>query len=230
MAFSRSLALAELGYEDLTEAMAGIGMAFATKAAEHPPIEETLVLASEEGMLRDDLRVLSVLVTWLEVHQERLNVDRLTRLVRASEYRRVKAFWAAIASCFSKDRRLSRLKRTYAGPPVDLLAIGNEFQIARRGEDERFEGSCLKAPAGTLRQRPSDVLTPEELVRRHRTYRARVLIGPSWRADAWAEIEATPEISTAEVARRAGCAFATAWQVRRDFALWSHSEVGVRLE
>src|SRR5690606_10228159 len=89
MAFNRSLQRGDLDAEALTSAMAGIGMAFAADATQHPPIEETLVSASEEGMLRDDLRVLSVLVTWLEVHRERINVDRLTRLVQSIEEPRV---------------------------------------------------------------------------------------------------------------------------------------------
>ncbi len=223
MAFSRRLQRGDLDAEALTSAMVGIGMAFAADATQDPPIEETLVSASEEGMLRDDLRVLSVLVTWLEVHRERINVDRLTRLVQSIEQPRVRAFWAAIARCFAKDRRFSRLTRLHVGPPVDLLAAGNDFQIARRGEDERFVETALRVPAGTLRRRPADVLEPAQLARRHRTYRVRLLIGPTWRADAWAEIEAAPEISTVELARRAGCAFATAWKVRNDFALWRRS-------
>ena len=35
---------------------------------------------------------------------------------------------------------------------------GTEFQIKRRGEDERFLGSKLRVPKGTLRDRLEDVL------------------------------------------------------------------------
>lgn len=42
-------------------------------------------------------------------------------------------------------------------------------------------------------------------------------MGPSWRADAWTVLEQAPELSIAEVARRASCSFATAWQVAQDF-------------
>lgn len=50
-------------------------------ASPAPDLEATLVRASVEGMERDDLRVLSVLVTWFGVHSVRVTADRLTRLV-----------------------------------------------------------------------------------------------------------------------------------------------------
>ena len=74
-------------------------------------------------------------------------------------------------------------------------------------------------PRGTLRDRAEDVLSPEALVRCHPGYRNRVLLGPTWRADVWTVLEQDPELTIAEVARRASCSFATAWQAARDFRL-----------
>jgi hypothetical protein len=45
-------------------------------------------------MVRADLRVLSILVTWLGVHGARVNVDRLAKLIEAGGSKRVRAFWA----------------------------------------------------------------------------------------------------------------------------------------
>jgi len=44
-------------------------------------------------------------------------------------------------------------------------------------------------------------------------------MGPTWRADVWTALEEEPDVSVAEAARRAGCSFATAWQVVQDFQL-----------
>jgi molybdenum-dependent DNA-binding transcriptional regulator ModE len=44
-------------------------------------------------------------------------------------------------------------------------------------------------------------------------------MGANWRADVWTVLEQAPNLSAAEAARRAGCSFATAWQVVQDFAL-----------
>ncbi|MEO7731461.1 MAG: hypothetical protein ABIY55_10845, partial [Kofleriaceae bacterium] len=132
----------------------------------------------------------------------------------------------ALAAWRAKDRRFARLAKRVRGAPVELLPVGTDFQIARRGEDPRFAGSKLRVPSGTLRDRAADVLAPEVLVRRHAGYRNRVLMGPTWRADVWTVLEKAPDQSVAEVARRASCSFATAWQAAHDFKLLRLPVVG----
>jgi hypothetical protein len=99
------------------------------------------------------------------------------------------------------------------------LESGTEFLIKRKGEDARFEGTCLRVPNETLRHRPSDILSPEELAKIHDAYRQRIMIGPSYRADMWAELERVGEIPASQLARKAFGSFATAWQVLRDWSI-----------
>ena len=224
MAFSRTVsAVAPLPPDELTARMVGIGMNFAAEPRVDADIESTLLHASELGMLAGDLRVLSLLTTWMGVHHARVNADRLVRLVSEHAAGRVRAYWSAVAVWLGKDRRLARLLKAYRGVPVDLLSTGNAFQLARRGADERFIGSKLRVPRGTLRDRPADVLAPAALVRRHAGYRNRVLMGPTWRADVWTVLEREPDLAVAEAARRASCSFATAWQTAQDFRLLRQS-------
>lgn len=220
MGFRRTIAPAKLLQGDeLTPALVGIGMNFAATARPNANIEDTLLAASLEGLERDDLRVLAILVSWLGVHGQAINADRLTAIVGEQPGVRVRAFWSAIAHWRSKDRRFARLAKLHSGPPVDLLPVGTEFQLKRAGEDSRFAGSTLRVPAKVLRDRTGDVLTPGELVRKHSAYRCRVLIGPSYRADMWAELEADSTLVPAELARRTYGSFATAWQAKHDFLL-----------
>jgi hypothetical protein len=203
----------------LTARMVGIGMNFAGIAEADADLEGTLVHASSLGMDDHDFRVLAVLTTWFGIHHPHVNADRLVRLVTAHGSERARAYWAALAVWHVKDRRFARLAGRVAGAPVDLLAVGTDFQLRRRGEDPRFAGSRLRVPGGTLRDRAEDVLSPEKLVQRHAGYRNRVLMGPTWRADVWTVLEKAPDLSIAEVARRAACSFATAWQAAQDFKL-----------
>ena len=170
-------------------------------------------------MERDDVRVLSVLVTWLGVHHARINADRLARLVTQFQSARVHAFWAAVAHWLHKDRRFTKLRVCHRGTRVDLLRTGTEFHVKRHGEDPRFANGPLCVPGNMLRDRANDVATPEELAKRHATYRYRVLMGPSYRADMWAELERNAQISAAELARRAYGSFATAWDVKKDWSV-----------
>lgn len=77
----------------------------------------------------------------------------------------------------------------------------------------------MRVPAGVLRQREADVLAPDELARRHGAYRYRIMMGPTYRADLWAALEAAPNLSSAELARRTYASFATAWQAKRDASI-----------
>jgi hypothetical protein len=226
MGFRReATARAELSADELTEAMTGIGMIFAARANNDANIEDTLLAASEQGMLNDDLRTLAILVTWLGVHARLINADRLIRLVKEHEAPRVHAFWAAFATSQRKDHRFARLICLYDGERVDLLAVGTDFQVKRHGEDPRFEGSVLRVPGNALRDRAADVVAPAELARRHRTYRQRLIMGPSYRADMWAALETNPALAAAELARAAHGSFATAWQVKRDWQLIAPTRV-----
>lgn len=203
----------------LTAALVGIGMAFAAEPMPNPKLEDTLLAASIEGMERDDLRVLAILMSWLEVHAAWINADRLTALVGEQSSMRIRAFWGAVAHWLGKDRRFARLSKIYEGPRLDLLVTGTYFHLRRSGEDPRFAGGPLRVPAGILRDRKGDVLTPTELARIHGAYRRRILLGPSYRADMWAELDQEPGLSAAELARRTYGSFATAWHVKRDWEL-----------
>ena len=205
--------------DELTSAMVGIGMNFAAYPAKDPNIEDTLLSASAEAMDRDDLRVASVLVTWVGAHHSWINADRMYRALVQEESERIQALWSALSRWKAKDRRLKRLEDLYRGPRIDLLPTGTDYLIERRGEDIRFRGSSLRVPADALRSRPQDVATAGELARTHRAYRQRIRMGPTYRADMWAALEDDPTLSVAELARRTYGSFATAWQVRSDWEL-----------
>jgi hypothetical protein len=67
---------------------------------------------------------------------------------------------------------------------------------------ESIEGVDRFLAEQALRVGAFDVLDPATLCRRHRAWRYRVVMGPSYRADMWAALEAEPDLSAAEPARR----------------------------
>jgi len=206
--------------EGLSRDLAGIGVLLAVTAAQKEPnIEDTLIAASIEGILEDDYRVLSLVVNWFEVHFERINVDRLTKIVGNSDNWKVKAWWTALAQTKPQDWRFKRLQQIYTGDRFDLMGEGTSFQIKRKGEDPRFSHTVLRVPDKLLRHRLSDILPPQVLAKRHRAYYFRTMMGPSYRADMWALFEQEPELSSAEVARQTYGSFPSAWEVKRDLQI-----------
>ncbi|HQL56756.1 MAG: hypothetical protein ACOX51_12010 [Myxococcota bacterium] len=225
MSYSRSIAPSAVpDPETLSSMMAGIGMNVATTPDWNANIEDTLYFASIEGMEHYDLRTLSLVTQWLSVHLRRVNADRIIRVVSACPFERVRSYWKAVAVWQSKDRRLVRLLDTYRGSRIDLLPSGTDFQISRRGEDTRFVNGPLRVPVGTLRERESDILSPQELASRHPAYRWRILVGPTYRADMLAHLENNPGLSASELARLAYGSFATAHEVKRDWSVLSMTQ------
>jgi len=220
MSFSRQIApLERIEGAALDRAMAGVGMNFAVEAEPCLAIEDVLFFASRLGMEANDFRVLNVLCKWIDVHGARINVDRLTRLVETcADHERTRAFWAAIGQWQKRDRRFARLASLRSEDDRIDLFPGTAFQIQRRGgEHPWFVGTCLRVAAGTLRDRASDVATPEQLARLNPVYRERVVQGPSYRADMWAALTQDPSLTPSELAKRTYGSFATAWEVHRDW-------------
>lgn len=209
------------GEAALTASLVGIGMNLAgpSRSVTEPDIEDTLLFASEEAMDRFDLRLLALLVTWFGTNARFVNADRLTRLVEAHQSKRVRALWTALARSQRSDRRFLRLSKAYRGRRIDPGIKGSDFLIQRHGEDPRFQGGPLRVAANLLRDRRADILTPSELAARHLAYRYRVLIGPTYRADMWAALEREPSLTATMLAKRTYGSYATAWNVKKDFAL-----------
>lgn len=223
MAYSRPIApRAHLQGGALTQAMVGLGMRFSGRATRTANIEDVLLFASEAGMEADDLRTLDVLTTWIGVHGDWINVDRLTRLVQDHPSRRVRAYWASIGHWRATDARFRRLRAMAMGADAErerLLRVGNDFQVERRGEDPCFESAPLIVPAGVFRHRAADVAPPSALARNHHVYRERIVQGPSYRADMWALLKERPELTASELARWAYGSYATAVRVKREWKL-----------
>jgi hypothetical protein len=108
-----------------------------------------------------------------------------------------------------------------------MVGIGMNF-AAKAEPDADIEGTLLHASVlgmdeGDLRvlavlttwlgmhhtcRRPLSEIatrTSSRRVRRHAGYRNRVLMGPSFRADVWTALEQSPDLSIADIARKASC-------------------------
>lgn len=218
MSFHRNILPGQLIEEAaLTSHLIGMGIRLQGRAKKHVNIEDGLYSASVEGMA-GDLRVLSLLVDWIDLHYQRIIVDRLFRIVSESSEIRVRAFWAAIAQWKKTDPRFKRFRSLHHGNRLDLLPTGTDFHLSKKGEDARFSGSPLRVPEGVgLRQRASDILSPKELAKHHLPYYFRLLIGATYRADMWAYLTLDPELTPSELARRSYGSFATAWHVKEEW-------------
>jgi hypothetical protein len=223
MAFSRPR-LDLLADSSLDGCLRGCGLRVGkfVPATRFADLELTLASAARQG-LPSEYRLLGVLAAWLAVHHCRVNVPRLGRLIRQSEPSVLEsAWWATVGGWLgAHDLRWKALLHLYSGPRLGLEGDDEitDLMIQRHGEDRRFEAGPLRVHSKLLRSRLQDVDTPEQLVRRHATYRARVIHGTNHRADIWAELDRDADRPVAEVARAVGCAYESARSIVGDWRL-----------
>ncbi|MEI8346997.1 MAG: hypothetical protein WCG27_05995 [Pseudomonadota bacterium] len=205
---------------ELTKHLIGIGIRLAGDVpTTMPNIEDTLVAGSIEG-LAGDTRTLSLIVDWITIHYECLNVDRLFRVLkRERNNNNLIAFWSSIGKMHKKDSRFLKISKLYRGPKLSVLGPQTDFLIKRNGEDDRFVGTSVRIPAKALRHRPEDIETPCSMAQKHRGYYYRILVGASYRADILALLEQNASVSISSLAAAAYSSFKTAWDAKKDWEL-----------
>lgn len=220
MSFSRSFLPQKFPQGDeLTSHLIGIGIRLNGRAKRNGNIEDLLVASSLEGLAGDG-RLLSLLIDWIEIHSARINADRLVKMVialKSKQDERFIIFWAAIAEWLANDIRFAKLRKLAPKTRFDFLEDRTDFLIQKNGEDPRFQNTCLRVPDKVFRHRLDDIMSPEELAKIHTAYRFRILLGPSYRADMWAELSQNPELTNAELARLCYGSYPTAFTVKKDF-------------
>lgn len=181
-------------------------------------IERTLLDAILE--VPTDRRLASVLFTWIKVHGNYVIVEKLRKLSRREPWRgRDELAWLiglarwAVENGGSKWRKLV----TPIPGPIYLFDPGvSESAIRRKGAVPWLEEVGFRVPAGSLRIREGDVMTPEELAAVNLQYRNRYRYGPSWRADIVTAIESGID-TPAAIARHVGCSYEPAHRVLREW-------------
>lgn len=217
MSFKRIFALNDYpNGEDLTGKLIGIGFKIGGNRENNPNIEDTIIAAAIDGM-KGDYRILSLLTDWLTIHAEIINTDRLYRALKEYDDERVNAYFASMARQLKKGPRFRKIAALYKGQRTFLDKNRSyEFLVSRNGEDERFKNTKLIVAKGSLRIRYDDIATQQEMVKLHKDYYYRTLIGPSFRADMVSYFLRERNISASDLARRCYGSFATAWQVVKD--------------
>jgi len=209
---------------ELSSRLAAIGFRLAGAGAPAPrrgpaeDIERALLDAAAPA--RSDGRLLSLLFSWVHVHAERVNVDRLRGMVRASGDADARLVVSALAAYAASQGR-HRWKKLISAPsgPAHLSAsAAAPSAVELKGAEPWLAAHNILAARGSLRIRPADVLSVKELAGANRQYRNRLLFGASWRADIVTAIE-EGAATAAEIRSRVGCSYEPAHRVRREYLI-----------
>jgi len=219
MSYKRKIKTVQYASSDLlTKMLIGIGIKIGDMVGvKNPNIEDTIISAVLEG-IASDYRTLSLITNWIEIHFERINVDRLFRAAQEIDESQARAYFANLAFMLTPDRRFEKFKKLYKGDKI-LLGQNKEYSylVDRHGLDGRFEKGKLIIAQKTLRDRKEDILSIQDLAKLHKIYYYRLLIGPTYRADMMATLNLNPNLSISDLARTTYGSFATAWAVMNDY-------------
>lgn len=198
--------------EELSSSLKGIGFMIGSESLPNPNIEDTLISACIEGV-GGDYRVLSLLTDWITIHSSCINGDRLFRALIELDNAVVRNYFSSILKQYLKVIPQNKLKKIYSGKQ---FILGDKFLIDKKGIDQRFINTSFLVPAGLLRIRKDDILSPSELAKVHSDYYFRLIVGPTYRADMISRLIENPNISPSDLARKTYGSFATAWEIIND--------------
>lgn len=177
-------------------------------------IEHTLYLASLE--VPSDSRLFSLLASWISVHGDYVIIEKLMKFQKKKN----SPWLAALAVCavnlgFHQWKRLvKKQKGTLALVDVELA----KSSILMKGAEPNFNKFGFIVPIGALRIRSMDVLSTENLIKKNRQFRNRLLYGACWRADIITAIE--KEIKNPyQIAKTLGCSYEPALRISKEFKL-----------
>jgi hypothetical protein len=183
-------------------------------------IEQTLLDLVRE--VPGERRLAGVLLAWVKVHGNYVNVEKLKKLAQQESCKSGKGLvWLTAVAGWAVECGFDKWKRLIQALPEPVYLYSPEVTasaIALKGRTAWLSEIGFEVPEGSLRVREGDVMTPEDLVRVNRQYRNRYLYGPNWRADIITAIESGLESPTA-IMRRVGCSYEPAHRVWREWQI-----------
>lgn len=187
-------------------------------------IEETILQACYAS--ETDLRLLSILATWMSVHGDYIIVEKFYKKLKVFEtiygHRPSTINLIAVQVLLSGSTKWKKWITSHSKKsefPVNekLLISSIDFQ----GYNEDFKKHGVKIPKNFLRIREDDVLTTSELVKLNLQFKNRLIFGSSWRADIMTAIEAGVE-NPSKIAKLIGCSYEPAHRVFNEMKIVSN--------
>jgi hypothetical protein len=204
--------------------LAAIGISFAieTKNTEkNVDIEEALILSAQILGEGGDAQIFTPLLSWIMIHGEYVNVERLAKLKLAFEKDHMPLPWISAFSFFGKFCGQTRWK-LLCKPVAANSCLGDleleKSRVEMRGAAAWSLNSGFLVSKTSAIPDPKYVLHPSQLARSCHQYRNRLLFGANWRADVIWAIENGAK-SPIEISRRTGASYETARRIFREWSL-----------
>jgi len=208
--------------DDLTRSLVGLGFLLSSDSVKNVNIEHCLISLVKESFSDDsayDLRLLALLVNWLEIHISQVNANRFVKLVKHLNNPAASKFLAGVFE-YLDDIRFKKFVIGNSPNRRTQFLKKSTFLVEKNGEDARFKNTRLIVHSKAISDRPDLILSRELLAEKHLYYRYRVLLGPTYRADIIANLSIDGSLSAAELARYHFTNYQTSHKAKKDFQIF----------
>lgn len=213
------------------EMLTAIGIAFSVRVPSNvqrnADIEETLIAASCVLSQGEGERILGPLLSWIWIHGERVNMERLRKLMKSHTGSSQELQWIGAFAHFGASCGQTRWKLLKSSPSEEVSHVGVEAArriIAIKGEESWSRGTGFLIPSRSAVVSDKNVLSPAQLARACPQYRNRLIFGTSWRADIATAIGQGAKTPT-EAARLSGSSYEPAHRVLQELRLAEYEAV-----
>jgi hypothetical protein len=191
-------------------------------------IERTILFAAVHVSHGRDSRIFSLLASWIQVHGDRVLLEKLGRLRTQYETETADDVpWLKALAYFAVDCGFTRWKllaqhaiKKHVLPPTELTRA---FVEAKGRVKWLPASSKLVIARDTVRIRADDVLTVPELARQNRQYRNRWKYGACLRADIVTEVE-SGLVAPYRIAKKLCCTYEPARRIVAELLLAKEAE------
>jgi hypothetical protein len=199
----------------LDEQLSAIGMmissrSLTSKEIECVDIEEALASAFVSLNHSEDLRLLSLLLSWVSIHGSSVVIEKLMKILLRKQTAGEVVQFAALIARFAERAGFKRWKTLIAFTPQNLVIVGPsklaQSLVDLRGEEKWSENCGFFVPKGSAPVDSKWVLARESLAGINRQYRNRLIYGGQWRADIITAIELGAKTPT-EASRISGASY-----------------------
>jgi hypothetical protein len=200
--------------DDLYQMLSSIGISVVTnkKIEKFTDIEATLSAAIEQ--IPCDLRLLSLILSWVNLHGDKVNIERIDKMVKNS-----RPPWLSLVARFAVSKKYYRWKKLIV-ISNEILSNGdllsNQKRAELKGEEEWSRDSGFIIPQGSEPTETKYILAPNQLAKINQHYFNKLLYGPNWRSDIATAIESGAK-NPYQAAKLCGCSYEPAHRIFADF-------------
>jgi hypothetical protein len=157
----------------------GINVSSTGNVYAYTDIEKTLLKAA--AAITADKRVLSLILSWIKIHGERVNIERLKKLLSLEG-----AAWVSLLAHFAVYNGQTRWKILCKKPSIEIangdLAL-TRMRIKMKGEEVWAISTGFLIPKDSEPITSKYILNPFQLAKINFHYRNKLIYGSNWRAD-----------------------------------------------